>query len=56
MAPHLDTLIAKLLTLLQQGKKIVQVRSQHLVMLLLLLFRWLCFGAICYQALGSKEV
>jgi hypothetical protein len=26
MAPHLDALIAKLLTLLQQGKKIVQVR------------------------------
>jgi hypothetical protein len=25
MAPHLDALIAKLLTLLQQGKKIVQV-------------------------------
>jgi hypothetical protein len=26
MAPHLDTLITKLLTLLQRGKKLVQVR------------------------------
>lgn len=27
MAPHLDTLITKLLTLLQRGKKLVQARG-----------------------------
>jgi hypothetical protein len=29
MAPHLDTLITKLLTLLQRGKKLVQARRLH---------------------------
>jgi hypothetical protein len=41
MAPHLDALIAKLLTLLQQGKKIVQVDGAVLLV-----------GAVCCWGLA----